>query len=294
MKKTFKHNEFTATFTDEDGYFSLTGHYQGGSGAISKSIAEIDNRFKLLDEMHLADCKTGAPMHALENGFYHFQKNLESNKPEEYPWIPLENYWNVNLNGAQQSRIVANLEFKLGKFNLKKTTAVSIAPNGEKLFCSTKDIVTQIMDEIKPLWKQKAADVYKLVESIPSDLTEEDEDFDPEDEFDEPEKARALAQFMEIDCSAISQDYGNYFNVSGKMYLVVNDDEADTLWDESLDNYIDDCMEIPEQMENYFDRDAWKRDARMDGRGHCLSSYDGCENYEDDPETGETFYIYQN
>ena len=30
-------------------------------------------------------------------------------------------------------------------------------------------------------------------------------------------------------------------------------------------------------MEPYFDREAWKRDARMDGRGHCLGSYDGGE-----------------
>ena len=37
--------------------------------------------------------------------------------------------------------------------------------------------------------------------------------------------------------------------------------------------------------------DAWKRDARMDGRGHSLSSYDGHENEE--TVEGTTFYIYR-
>lgn len=30
-----------------------------------------------------------------------------------------------------------------------------------------------------------------------------------------------------------------------------------------------------------------------DGRGHFLSGYDGNENEQEDPETGETFYIYR-
>jgi len=74
-------------------------------------------------------------------------------------------------------------------------------------------------------------------------------------------------------------------------YLVVTDDEADELWDQSLDSYIDDCLEIPETMAAYFDREAWKKDARMDGRGHSLSGYDGeeCEETVDDV----TYYIYR-
>ena len=57
------------------------------------------------------------------------------------------------------------------------------------------------------------------------------------------------------------------------------EEEADTAWDESLDSYLDDCIlpELPEEVQRYFDREAWKRDARMDGRGHCLNSYDGSE-----------------
>jgi len=34
---------------------------------------------------------------------------------------------------------------------------------------------------------------------------------------------------------------------------------------------------MPKFTQFYFDDEKWKNDARMDGRGHSLSSYDGCE-----------------
>ncbi len=84
-------------------------------------------------------------------------------------------------------------------------------------------------------------------------------------------------------------------------YLVLTDEEADEKWDESLDSYIADCI-MPEfekveeslgSTANYFkfDEEMWKRDAKMDGRGHSLSGYDGNENEEE--VGGETFYIYR-
>jgi hypothetical protein len=44
-------------------------------------------------------------------------------------------------------------------------------------------------------------------------------------------------------------------------------------------------------VKNYFDDEAWKRDARHDGRGHSLSSYDSAENEEQ--FNGKWFYIYR-
>ncbi len=83
-------------------------------------------------------------------------------------------------------------------------------------------------------------------------------------------------------------------------YMVLTDSEADEKWDESLDSYIEECIQ-PEidkleglgDLQYYitFDEEKWKRDARMDGRGHSLSSYDGNENEE--TIEGETFYIYR-
>jgi hypothetical protein len=74
---------------------------------------------------------------------------------------------------------------------------------------------------------------------------------------------------------------------------VLDDSEADDRWEESLDNYLQECIypELTGNLQNYFDDEKWKRDARYDGRGHSLSSYDGCENEEE--VNGTTYYIYR-
>lgn len=76
-------------------------------------------------------------------------------------------------------------------------------------------------------------------------------------------------------------------------YMVLTDEEADQKWDNYLDSYIEEIIlhKLPEQYRNYFDDERWKEDARMDGRGHSLGYYDGCENEQS--VNGETFYIYR-
>jgi len=93
-----------------------------------------------------------------------------------------------------------------------------------------------------------------------------------------------------IDNCEVVEDYEEHGD-----YLVCTNDEADELWDESLENYIDECIisELPKQYQNYFDREGWKSDARFDGRGHSLSSYDGCENEYNIDSFGETLYVYR-
>lgn len=78
-------------------------------------------------------------------------------------------------------------------------------------------------------------------------------------------------------------------------YLVLTDEEADDAWDEALDSYLDDCVlpGLPEHARHYFDRPAWKRDARFDGRGHSLALYDGEEHAVYDEEDDTTCYIYR-
>lgn len=83
----------------------------------------------------------------------------------------------------------------------------------------------------------------------------------------------------------------NTLGIGRRSYLVLTDDEADSAWEASLDRYIDDCLEIPGEILPYFDRAAWKRDAKIDGRGHALSSYDG--NEESVSTEMETFYLYR-
>ena len=65
----------------------------------------------------------------------------------------------------------------------------------------------------------------------------------------------------------------------GVDYLFGTDEEMDEKWEEELDYYIDECVipEMPKHLRAYFDDEAWKNDARIDGRGHSLNSYDGTE-----------------
>jgi hypothetical protein len=78
-------------------------------------------------------------------------------------------------------------------------------------------------------------------------------------------------------------------------YLVLTDSERTEAWEQSLDSYIDECIldggEFPEAYKQYFDREAWKRDARHDGAGHSLASYDGEERGA--TIDGETYYVYR-
>ena len=111
-------------------------------------------------------------------------------------------------------------------------------------------------------------------------------------EYDE--KTRALAAHFKVSEETISDD-GTWYTLESEPgeYLVMTEDEAETAWDEYLENYIDDCImsDFPAAYQSYFDREAWKRDARHDGRGHCLSPYDG-EEHEVQVD-GVWYFIYR-
>lgn len=96
----------------------------------------------------------------------------------------------------------------------------------------------------------------------------------------------ALAEEIDEDPAEITEEtYKHYgcmtvLSCGRAEYAVGTDEEADEVWDQALDSYLDDCGvldSIPENLRPYFDREAWKRDARHDGRGHALASYDGDE-----------------
>lgn len=96
----------------------------------------------------------------------------------------------------------------------------------------------------------------------------------------------ALAEELGEDPADITEESYNHYgemvilSVGSAEYAVGTDEEADEAWDQSLDSYLDDCGvldSMPESLRPYFDREAWKRDAKMNGRGHSLASYDGHE-----------------
>ena len=100
----------------------------------------------------------------------------------------------------------------------------------------------------------------------------------------EEQRIEALAQHLDLTGDEWEEvTVSNYdetlLEYGQQEYMVLTDSEADERREEYLDSYIDDCIipELPEHLEHYFDEEAWKRDARRDGRGHCLSGYDGHE-----------------
>jgi len=111
-------------------------------------------------------------------------------------------------------------------------------------------------------------------------------------------KTRIKALAKHLDCRkkeiTVSQYDDTILEYYNEEYLVVTDDEADDLWEQDLDSYLEDCIypELTGNLKNYFDDEAWKSDARLDGRGHSLNRYDGSE-YEIDLEGEETLYIYR-
>jgi len=102
-----------------------------------------------------------------------------------------------------------------------------------------------------------------------------------EDRFSEPERALELSKLLKCRWTEIEESsYDNTeFTTPSGDYRVMTDSEADDAWEEALDSYLEECVypDLPESLRFYFDDEAWKRDARIDGRGHCLNSYDGSE-----------------
>lgn len=83
------------------------------------------------------------------------------------------------------------------------------------------------------------------------------------------------------------------FDMDGETWMVLDEDERETVWDERLESYLDDgCVEGADSP--YFDREAWKSDARMDGAGHTIGSYDGYEHNINTYNSGDGwYYLYR-
>lgn len=112
--------------------------------------------------------------------------------------------------------------------------------------------------------------------------------------LEDDDDQKYLVLVAEFGADALDAEEAGYddcvFESGAGEYLVLTEDERDARWDECLDSYLDDgCVEGADSP--YFDRERWKRDARMDGAGHALSSYDGSE--EEHNGFGEWFYIYR-
>ncbi len=109
------------------------------------------------------------------------------------------------------------------------------------------------------------------------------EDLIKGDSFENDDNQRmciALAWFRDNECRAdpntCSLQCNGDVEVDGCTYMVLSDDEADDAFDNYLESMLDDDGIVPGGSGPYFDRDRWKDDAKIDGRG-CMAGYDGAE-----------------
>lgn len=113
---------------------------------------------------------------------------------------------------------------------------------------------------------------------------------------DDANLCAALVKMFDLtinDLDDVEIDSNNRVTVQGIEYLAGTDREMDEAWDEDLENYIDECIlpDLPETARRYFDNEAWKRDARHDGRAHSLNRYDGSE--EEADVNGTSYFAYR-
>lgn len=151
-----------------------------------------------------------------------------------------------------------------------------------------EDEVSSLMADIQALEDERKGEPLKLEDRELIELIETVTDFSGDD----AEFAAALVKMFDLsenDLGDIKID-GTRVTVQGIDYLAGTDDQMDKAWDEELDNYLEECVypELPEGMKCYFDDEKWKRDARIDGRGHALNRYDGGEEFT----TVEGVYYY--
>lgn len=168
----------------------------------------------------------------------------------------------------------------------------------------TFEPVTELQEQLKALWdnkhlkrvsKKEQKEIEVLIEALQNEYSEQVGEMEiseidesealeliKDKNFSNPEKVLALlleegATVGEID--NVTEEGGNTFSFGGRDYLVCTDEEADQEQDAELENYIDECIlpELADQYRRYFDNEAWKADARHDGRGHALGRYDGNE-----------------
>lgn len=143
------------------------------------------------------------------------------------------------------------------------------------------------MKDLKELLNDYDERVIALAQHLELDLEINEADFETEEE-----KEEAIQNIID-ELDSITSDYDNTYSYGNKEFLVLTDSEADEEEDRQLDNYLEECIypELPENMRYYFDDEKWKRDAKMDGRGHIISTYDGAE-YEE-KVNDNWYYIYR-
>ena len=104
------------------------------------------------------------------------------------------------------------------------------------------------------------------------------------------------------DYTPVETSSGAIFASDAEEYSVMDEDSAGEMFQDMLDQYIEDCIlsEIPEHLHYYFDFDSFKSDVEInDGRGPTMAPYDGHEHeyFIPNPDDGQyphiAHYVYR-
>lgn len=185
IEKTFYRKDFTAKFTNKDGYFSFTGDFDRASGAVGDELSKSDPQFETLNKMHLANANTGAPMYAVENGHYNLEKSGLAS---------LANYWRTTpekiaelIKGSTEygaysqqmdetsrnrlNKLLEKMPEEVKSADLFPIKADDLSKNGAlKLLSDNSDLwVTQVITKLKKMNGDKPIDPYgKLAADLKS------------------------------------------------------------------------------------------------------------------------------
>jgi len=276
MKKQFKRKGFTANLKITD-YISFTGFVEGACGAVGDRIAEMDSDFARMSKLHLCDSKTGAPMHAWANAEYF----AEQNKLEE-----LKKHLRCDLDVATEyvGLIKQHIHMQAQLEKVRRDVNPVVHSHSKKEAAVVSEKLFNLQQSVEAKWQEELEELMATIDDIPEKDTEH---WVQDDECDGQQNA--LGEFLDCPADDVVCENDNTYSAEGGEYLIVTDEVAENLWEIELDNYIDECIipELPDNMQNYFDIEAWKRDARQDGRAHSLNRYDGSENFQG------AYYIYR-
>lgn len=96
---------------------------------------------------------------------------------------------------------------------------------------------------------------------------------------DYDEKIQALADFLEVDPSEISERYKNCYGYENKEYLVFTEDEAYDFAYEDVKNLIEDCgMECINGYERFIDWDYFYDDMKENYKSYCVNIKEESDN----------------
>jgi hypothetical protein len=261
-------NRVTVEIRINNGKFSMSGDMGGSCGQIYDSIEPAtsgqEDLLDLWKKYHLNDMKSGTP------------RQMEL------------------VKGLPYVEACAVLE--------RENLLEDILPDGKKYIYGTGWLTEELPEDIEDLVEEVAETINeeeeeRRGETLISDLDiEEAYSIIAEVSDDDADEIYAICLLFELTANEIEDiaiEGNNRICVQGVDYLFGTDDEMDEQWEIELDNYLQEFVypELSGYLERYFDDEAWKRDAKYDGRAHSLNRYDGGEEYVE--VKGVYYYAYR-